>query len=140
MTRTDPYQTENDADTVIRLEELRGRALVEGDSATLAALLADDLVYTHSNGLVQDKQAFLEHAAGSLRCVSIAWSGLYVQCYGDLAVLSGYMVSRLQPPKPTAPASVEAHVLQVWRRERAAWTMMAFQATRLPAAGLPGHR
>lgn len=137
MTKTDDLLATSDGHTILALEAMRTRALVERDHATLAALLADDLVYTHSSGLVQDKQGFLEHAAGSLRWLAIEWRGQYVQCYDTLAVLSGYMLTTMQPAAPVAPVSVDAHVLQVWRRERASWTMLAFQATRLPAADLP---
>lgn len=125
----------NDGDTVIALEQLRSRAFIEHDYATLASLLSDDLVYTHAAGVVHDKAGFLEYAAGPMQCLSIVWHDQQVQCHGNLAVLSGYMVNTLQPPAPMVPVIVETHVLQVWKRERAVWTMLAFQATRLPSAG-----
>ena len=131
-----PFQAEDDGDTLAQLEELRGRALVERDHATMADLLSSDLVYTHSTGVVHDKQGFLEYVAGQTRWLALEWRGQYVQCFGELAVLSGYLRTTLQPSPALAPATVEAHVLEVWRRERAAWKMIAYQATRLPAAVL----
>lgn len=138
MTTTDDFLTGGDGHTIVVLEALRTRALVERDLTTLAALLSDDLVYTHSNGVVHDKQAFLAHAAGSLRWLAIEWRDQSIQCDGKLALVSGYVLTSQQPPARVAPVSVEAHVLQVWRRERDAWALLAFQATRLPALALPG--
>jgi hypothetical protein len=139
MTKTDDFLAASDGHTILALEAMRTRALVERDFSTLAALLSDDLVYTHSSGVVQDKQGFMEYATSSLRCLAVEWRGEYVQCFDNLAVLSGYMLTTMQPAAPVAPVSVDAHVLQVWRRERAAWTMLAFQATRLPVPNLPGQ-
>jgi hypothetical protein len=138
MTKTDDFLDASDGHTILALETMRTRALVERDHATLASLLSDDLVYTHSSGVVHDKQEFLGHAGGSTRCLAVEWRGQYVQCYDNVAVLSGYMLTTMQPAAPVAPVSIDAHVLQVWRRERATWTMLAFQATRLPMPGLPG--
>ncbi|MES2262756.1 MAG: nuclear transport factor 2 family protein [Pseudomonadota bacterium] len=134
---TDIILAESHGYTLLQLEKLRGQALVERDFAALSVLLSDDLVHTHSTGVVQDKQAYLEEVAGPLCYLAIERRGLHVQCYDNLAVMSGYMASTLRPPVPRMPVTVEAHVLQVWQHERAGWAMIAFQATRLSAGAMP---
>ncbi|MES2262764.1 MAG: nuclear transport factor 2 family protein [Pseudomonadota bacterium] len=122
-------------DTLVELEQLRGRALIERDFDALRALLSDDLIYTHSTGVVQDKRSYMEEVAGPLRFLAIERQRLRVQCFGDLALMSGYMISTFRPPARAMPATVETHVLQVWRHEYGAWTMLAFQSTRLNNTG-----
>ena len=48
-----------DAATILALEDQRFRAMVTPDLTALAALLADDLRFVHSNGVVEDKAEFL---------------------------------------------------------------------------------
>lgn len=47
----------NDA---ISLDDLRWAALLRNDSATLADMLADDLVYIHSNSRIETKASYIE--------------------------------------------------------------------------------
>jgi ketosteroid isomerase-like protein len=42
---------------VIKLEERRYAAMLAGDVAALREIFAEDAVYTHSNGIADDKQA-----------------------------------------------------------------------------------
>ena len=48
-----------DAAAILALEDRRFRALTEGDLATLDTLIAEDLRFVHSNGVVEDKAEFL---------------------------------------------------------------------------------
>jgi hypothetical protein len=45
---------------VIKLEERRYAAMLAGDVAALREIFAEDAVYTHSNGIADDKQAYLK--------------------------------------------------------------------------------
>jgi hypothetical protein len=49
-----------------RLENERGRALVRKDWHALAALIGEDLVHVHADGLVEDKAGYLESARAKL--------------------------------------------------------------------------
>jgi hypothetical protein len=43
----------------IEMEDRRFRAMADSDIATLEAVLADDLHYTHANGMVEDRAEFI---------------------------------------------------------------------------------
>lgn len=120
------------ADILLELEKLRRDSLISRDFATLETLFAEDLVYTHSTGVVQDKATYLKYVSGPLAFLSIERGELGIQVFGNTAQMSGKMTNVLQPPKPAAPVTVEAQVLQVWNRTPRGWQMTAFQATRLP--------
>lgn len=48
-----------DAAAILALEDRRFRALTANDLETLDTLIADDLRFVHSNGVVEDKAEFL---------------------------------------------------------------------------------
>jgi len=48
-----------DTAAILRQEDRRFLAMTENDLDTLALLLADDLHFVHSNGMVEDKEEFL---------------------------------------------------------------------------------
>ena len=50
-------------DAVLAREDRRFQAMIENDQATLDELIADDLRFVHSNGLVEDKAEFLRKLA-----------------------------------------------------------------------------
>lgn len=131
MTNTD---TENElARQLAQLEATRRKALVERDFTTLATLFADDLVYVHSVGNVQDKPTYLAYVQGPMSFASIERGPLRVRAYGEVAVMTGEMINTLAGPDLPAPVVVKALVTQVWRNGAAGWQMVHFQATRLPA-------
>lgn len=114
-------------------EAARRQALVERDFTTLESLFADDLVYIHSIGNVQDKASYLAYVRGPMSFASIERGPLRVRVYGELAVMTGEMINTLAVPDLPAPVLVKALVTQVWCRGAAGWQMVNFQATRIPA-------
>ncbi|MES2262762.1 MAG: nuclear transport factor 2 family protein [Pseudomonadota bacterium] len=121
------------ASHLIELEGRRRIALVARDFDTLSTLFANDLIYVHSRGNVQDKPAYLAYVQGPLSFASIERGLLEVREYGPVAVMTGAMTNTLTGPTLPAPVVVQASVVQVWRDNGAAgWQMVHFQATRLP--------
>jgi ketosteroid isomerase-like protein len=121
------------AQHLTELEARRRTALVERDFTTLASLFADDLVYVHSIGNVQDKPTYLAYVQGPMSFASIERGPLTVRAYGEVAVMTGEMTNTLAGPNLPAPVVVQAMVTQVWRDAGAGqWQMVHFQATRLP--------
>ena len=68
-------------DEIIELENQRIAAMIAGDEATLDAVLADDLIYTHSTARVETKAEFIGNVtSGRRRDVSVdradvSWRG-----------------------------------------------------------------
>jgi ketosteroid isomerase-like protein len=127
--------TQAEEEIVAHLEQreaARRKALVERDFTNLASLFADDLVYVHSIGNVQDKATYLAYVQGPMSFASIERGPLRVRVYGEVAVMTGEMINTLAVPDLPAPVVVKALVTQVWRKGAAGWQMVNFQATRLP--------
>jgi ketosteroid isomerase-like protein len=77
-------------ETVEDLERQRWIALMGVDLDRLARLYADDLVYTHSNGVRDTKESFLELLRSqTLRYTRLEPRESTINLYGDLAVVTG---------------------------------------------------
>jgi hypothetical protein len=117
---------------ILGLEQRRIDAMVRRDLAALAALLADELSYTHSDGRSDTKESFLELVAGpALRYLAIDYSNEEVIDCGDAAIVRG--IARMTLLRD--PGGRQEYVvifLDVWVRSGGRWQMAAWQATRVP--------
>jgi hypothetical protein len=112
---------------VLKLEEQRCRAIAERDLSTLAPLLGPDLVLTHMNGRIDDKDAFLAARASNPPFATESQDPR-VQVYGDTAVITGRQTLSFAGRDP-----VEAQVTQVWVKRDPSWQQVVFHATRVQA-------
>ena len=82
--------TDSVSSAVQAVEDRRWAAQIEGDADSLAALLADELTYTHSNGVVDSRDSYLEKVAeGFFDYRSEVRSDTAVTTIGDCAIVTG---------------------------------------------------
>lgn len=117
---------------LIEHERRRCALLVERSYEQLEQLLDDDLVYTHSNGLVQDKPAYLDYVRGPLAYVSVEHTNLRVRLLESAAVLTGNLKSVMRVDGQAASVTLHTQAMQLWLPAQGSWRLAAFQATRLP--------
>lgn len=121
-------------DQLLALEQERQRALVEEDHARLDTLFADDLLYVHTTGLVQDKAQYLEYARNAVRYLAVERGELQVRLFGDgLALMSGPQCNLLQKRGGGEPVRAEGFATQLWVKEEGGWRIASFHGTRSPA-------
>lgn len=125
-------------ETLLARERARCDALVAGDRAALAELLADDLIHIHTTGQVHGKAQLLDHATGFLEFVDVVRGPLEIRVLGpDAAVMVGPMTNTVRPRGSDERHKVRAFVTQVWVRAPAGWQISCFHAVRSPEAS-PG--
>jgi ketosteroid isomerase-like protein len=88
----------------------------KGDFAALAALLADDFVYSHSTGLVQNKQEWLKSLQPLVGKRNRVAAGVTVEAHGDVAVVKG----NLDVVWFAAPTKYNRYV-RIYRQHDGAW-------------------
>lgn len=117
---------------VLEAEDRRFAAMVRADAAALRAMLAKDLVYTHTTGEKQGRAAFLRSiGSGQLRYKSIAPSERTVRFVGaDAAVVTGR--SRMQIEVGSQVRAFAIRYVAVYQRVGGEWQMVTWQSTRLP--------
>lgn len=104
--------------------------LVARDHVTLAALLDEDLIYVHANGLRHRKAQYLDFVANRMRFQSVRIDDASIIETGDVAVVRGMLKQRILRAGEAAPVDVESWCVEVWRR-RAVWQLCTFQSTRV---------
>ena len=114
------------------IEEQRFQAMIANDFATLQALLGDDLIYTHSSSSVDDKASYLESLrSGRVRYRSVNRSEERIRVYGGSAVLTGRAV--IEVSVQGQDKTLRMRYADVWVKRDAAWQMVLWQSTVIPA-------
>ena len=117
--------------TIIDLDKKRMTAMAQKDVATLNALLADDLVYTHSTARLDTKQSLIGNMeAGTTVYTAVEPSDVKAQDLGDTVVLTGSC--RISVMSGGRPNSFGVRFTDVYANKGGRWQMVAWQSTRLP--------
>lgn len=113
-----------------RLVEARVRADFTADRAALDTLLADDLTYARSSGVVDDKRGVLAQLgpAGPYALDRLAPDSLVARAFGEAGVVTGILHIQLR----AQPTPYRIRFTDTWVLRGARWQLVAFQATRLP--------
>lgn len=103
---------------------------LHNDAKSLAPLLADRWVLTHSDGKVQHKQDYLEQlATGSRRNTAITNHDSVIQYYGDTAIVTGRSVQ--SGIGEQGPFSGSFRFTRTWQWQDGRWVMLASHSSRL---------
>ncbi len=118
-------------DELRKLEDRRYRAMCEADAATLDALLADTLVYTHSYGGADSKESYL----AGVRAQKWVYRKVErpkedIQIHGDCAIVTGQV--RIELLADGQPKTLKSAFTNVWIKGAKGWQMVAWQSTPLP--------
>jgi ketosteroid isomerase-like protein len=113
------------------IENLR-KAMIDADKARLEELVADQLSYGHSGGVIETKEQFIAVIVGKKTIYkSIALSEPSVALIGNNAIARHIFSAETESDGKAASARVG--VLQVWQKQGDRWKLLARQAFRLPA-------
>lgn len=116
---------------VLDAERRRIAAMVQGDTDTLNAVLANELTYTHTTGRTDTKSDFITALTeGRLKYESLDTEELRVRVYGQTGVLTGRAKVRVGSRGPAV--SFRMKYTGVYVRRDGRWQLAAYQATRLP--------
>jgi len=108
------------------------QAIIKKDDAGLAEVLSEDLIYTHSSNLHQDKAALIESLKGNAITEAIDFKDLKVRVYGNTAVVVGDVDFHMN----TGGVKSVNHlnVLHVLVKGPEGWQLVARQAVKYPDA------
>lgn len=121
----------SNSEMIIELDKKRMQAMSEKDLATLEALLADDLIYTHSSARVDSKQSLIANMkSGTTVYSSIEPSEVKAQDLGDTVVLTG--VAWIKVASQGRQLEVGVRFTDAYAKRSGRWQMVVWQSTRLP--------
>lgn len=121
----------SNAKTIIDLDAKRMQAMGAKDYATLEAVIADDLIYTHSSARIDTKQSLIgAMKSGATVYQSVVPSEVKAQDLGDAVVLTG--VAQITVVSNGTPNAFGVRFLDVYAKRNGSWQMVTWQSTRLP--------
>jgi len=116
---------------IIELDRKRMTAMAQKDIAILNAVLADDLVYTHSSARQDTKQSLIgAMQSGATVYNAVEPSDVKAQDLGSAVVLTG--VARIQVTSGGKPNAFSVRFTDVYANKAGQWQMVTWQSTRLP--------
>ena len=117
---------------IVDLDRKRMQAMAAKDVATLEAVLADDLIYTHSSARLDTKKSLIgAMVSGATVYTGVEPSDVKAQDLGDTVVLTG--IAQIKVVSDGTPNAFGVRFTDVYARRDGRWQMVTWQSTRLPA-------
>ncbi len=110
------------------VEKLR-RAMLDGDSSALAAIVSDELSYGHSSGHVEGKAEFVKKiASGQSDFVTIDLVNQTINVSDKTAIVRHNLAAKTNDNGKAG--EVHLHILLVWQKQHGDWKLVARQAVK----------
>lgn len=116
---------------ILALETRRYAAMTANDLDALAALFHDDMIYTHSSGVVDTKASYIETLrSGRTRYLEVEQREQTVKLLGDVALVIGasHIEVDVTVNGEKVRKSLDLRSLAVWTATPAGWQFIAWQS------------
>jgi ketosteroid isomerase-like protein len=116
---------------VKKAEQDWAAGITKNDFALLGKVLADDLHYLHSTGLVDTKAAYIESMrSGKQKYASLKYGNIKVRVYGVAAVVNAD--AHVEFVTDGKPGKAHLAFTHVFAKKGAQWQLVSHQSLRLP--------
>ena len=121
-----------DEDAVAKSVEAFRAAQVAADAKAFDVLCAAELSYSHSDGRVEDKAAFIAGATnGKSKFLSLAYEGPKIRVVGTAAIVRFHWVGESQAVADDKKTATNLHILMNWQKQGADWKLLSRASTKL---------
>jgi ketosteroid isomerase-like protein len=121
----------DDEEAVKQAVEALRKAILAQDKATLEALAADQLSYSHSDAHLEDKTKFINAIMARKAVIkSLEFPDLTVAIAGNNAIVRHLWVSESELDGKVTNTKIG--VLQVWQKQGSNWKLLARASFKLP--------
>jgi ketosteroid isomerase-like protein len=121
-----------DEDAVAKSVEAFRAAQVAADAKAFDALCAAELSYSHSDGRVEDKAAFIANATnGKSKFVSLKYEDPKVRVVGPAAIVRFHWLGEAEAVADGKKSSTNLHILMNWQKQGADWKLLSRASTKL---------
>ncbi len=120
-----------DEEAVAEKVEAFRKAQIAADAKTLDALCADELSYSHSSGVVQDKATFIAGAtSGKSKFTSLEYRDVTIRVVGPAAIVRFHWLGEQEYPDGKK-SSTNLHILMNWLKQGSDWKLLSRGSTKL---------
>lgn len=114
-----------------KCEDRRYKAMIERDLSSLADLLNDDLLYTHSSAKTDTKAQYLASLeSGATIYKSVSRDQITIRVYDNIALINGHVV--LEATVDGVDRLLDNMFLNAWVKTEKGWQMTAWASTPIP--------
>ena len=115
---------------VLKLEQEWEDALLKSDVPALEKIYDDSLIYTHSNGSIDNKATYVgKIKSGATKYQSMKRDDIKVSVYGNSAVVTCHW--DVHTIANGSKIDTDARYLHVYVKQKDGWKMVAHQSTRI---------
>jgi hypothetical protein len=107
------------------------KGFVDADKNLLDILTAEELIYGHSSGKVQNKTEFIDEVVSGkpLDYLKIDLEGQTIKVTGKIAVVRH--IFNAETSSGGTPGKLRIGIMQVWQNQKGKWKLLARQAYKL---------
>jgi ketosteroid isomerase-like protein len=121
-------QTGGNAEAEVKqAEDAWVKAATTNDQAALEKLLAPRLVYTHSTGIIENKQQYMKAVGSFQKYTAITFENMRVNVYGNTAIVN--TKARMVGSTKGTPFDNQLLIIHVWVKQGGNWQLAAHQTT-----------
>jgi ketosteroid isomerase-like protein len=123
--------SEDDAAVAKQVEAFRA-AQIAADAKAFETLCAPELSYSHSDGRVEDKAAFIAAAtSGKSKFLALAYNDVKIRVVGNVAVVRFHWVGESQVVADGKKNATNLHILMNWQKQGSDWKLLSRSSTKL---------
>lgn len=116
---------------VLQTELHRFDAMCRKDTVALQVLLANDLIYVHSNSLKENKKEHISAiATGKTIYEKMTRENARIRIYGKTAVINGNV--KVKGILNKTPFEINLLYTAIYRKHKKHWQLVSWQSTRIP--------
>jgi hypothetical protein len=116
---------------ILSLEDKRYAAMTAGDAGSLEKLVHDQLLYTHSSGVMDTKASWLQSIkSGKTKYRSVKCTDQKVRLLGEVALVTGK--GHIEAEINGQPKTLKLMFLNAWAKTPQGWKFVAWQSTPQP--------
>lgn len=120
-----------DEEAVAKKVEAFRLAQIAADPKALAALCADELSYSHSNGKVMDKATFIADATdGKSRLLSLEYQNPTIRVVGPAAIVRFHWVAEHEMAADGEKFTTDLQLLMNWQKQGDEWKLLSRSASK----------
>jgi ketosteroid isomerase-like protein len=118
-------------DEVKKAEQDWATGITKNDFTLLGKVLADDLHYLHSTGLVENKAGYIESMrSGKQKYISVKYGNVKARVYGTAAVVNAD--AQVEFVTDGKPGQAHLAFTHVYAKKGGQWQLVSHQSLRLP--------
>ena len=126
------FAASTDEDAVAKSVESFRAAQVAADAKAFDTLCAAELSYSHSDGRVEDKAAFIANATnGKSKFLSLKYADPKIRVVGPAAIVRFHWLGEAEAVADGKKSSTNLHILMNWQKQGTDWKLLTRASTKL---------